>query len=190
MFFSGSRDNGIKKWDLDRKDLLQVRRSSALEGSLSFLLHHMTNLSPTASPQRPPRLGLRARRRPRVPGPAERLQRRGAQTVEHGHPRNAGGAEGSREPHQQHLYQQQSPVHRLRVSVMRGRFDFLCVTSIRRPRSSVFVFYPASVPGGGVTFPPDSSISQERVEPNVTVQRFSHNSRIRTLIMRKCHTNV
>lgn len=24
MFFSGSRDNGIKKWDLDRKDLLQV----------------------------------------------------------------------------------------------------------------------------------------------------------------------
>ena len=24
IFFSGSRDNGIKKWDLDRKDLLQV----------------------------------------------------------------------------------------------------------------------------------------------------------------------
>lgn len=24
FFFSGSRDNGIKKWDLDRKDLLQV----------------------------------------------------------------------------------------------------------------------------------------------------------------------
>lgn len=24
MFFSGSRDNGIKKWDLNRKDLLQV----------------------------------------------------------------------------------------------------------------------------------------------------------------------
>lgn len=23
--FSGSRDNGIKKWDLSRKDLLQVR---------------------------------------------------------------------------------------------------------------------------------------------------------------------
>lgn len=25
MFFSGSRDNGIKKWDLERKDLLQVQ---------------------------------------------------------------------------------------------------------------------------------------------------------------------
>lgn len=25
IFFSGSRDNGIKKWDLDRKDLLQVQ---------------------------------------------------------------------------------------------------------------------------------------------------------------------
>lgn len=24
IFFSGSRDNGIKKWNLDRKDLLQV----------------------------------------------------------------------------------------------------------------------------------------------------------------------
>lgn len=24
ILFSGSRDNGIKKWDLDRKDLLQV----------------------------------------------------------------------------------------------------------------------------------------------------------------------
>lgn len=29
MFFSGSRDNGIKKWDLDRKDLLQVRADPA-----------------------------------------------------------------------------------------------------------------------------------------------------------------
>jgi len=26
IFFSGSRDNGIKKWDLDRKDLLQVQK--------------------------------------------------------------------------------------------------------------------------------------------------------------------
>ena len=25
VLFSGSRDNGIKKWDLARKDLLQVR---------------------------------------------------------------------------------------------------------------------------------------------------------------------
>lgn len=28
ILFSGSRDNGIKKWDLDRKDLLQVRDES------------------------------------------------------------------------------------------------------------------------------------------------------------------
>lgn len=29
MFFSGSRDNGVKKWDLDRKDLLQVRTADS-----------------------------------------------------------------------------------------------------------------------------------------------------------------
>lgn len=33
MFFSGSRDNGIKKWDLERKDLLQVRTEAATGGS-------------------------------------------------------------------------------------------------------------------------------------------------------------
>lgn len=27
-FFSGSRDNGIKKWDLDRRDLCQVPEES------------------------------------------------------------------------------------------------------------------------------------------------------------------
>lgn len=34
MFFSGSRDNGIKKWDLNRKDLLQVRTEGPAGGTV------------------------------------------------------------------------------------------------------------------------------------------------------------
>lgn len=132
MFFSGSRDNGIKKWDLDRKDLLQVRTGDpagpqkwlslwllavCLDETSQFLLTVYHWFCPTASPERPPWLGVCAGRGARVPGPAERLQRRGAQAVAHRHAGDSGRGERSREPHQQHLHQQQPPLHRLRVSV-------------------------------------------------------------------------
>lgn len=76
---------------------------------------------PTASPKRPPWLGLCAGCCPWVPGPAERLQRWGAQAVAYGHTGDSGGAEGPREPHQRHLYQQQPPVHCLWVSLTTTR---------------------------------------------------------------------
>lgn len=59
MFFSGSRDNGIKKWDLDRKDLLQVpaedpTSAACLDERAQPLLTVYACFSPTAGPQRPP----------------------------------------------------------------------------------------------------------------------------------------
>lgn len=57
MFFSGSRDNGIKKWDLDRKDLVQVRTEDPAGGSvhltddccLGVLLSNSKSPTPTVT---------------------------------------------------------------------------------------------------------------------------------------------
>ncbi|KAK7915957.1 hypothetical protein WMY93_011718 [Mugilogobius chulae] len=87
VLFSGSRDNGIKKWDLEQQELIQQIPNAHKTGCVLWLWS-------------------------RTPPAAQRLSGRDAQSVERGQLQSHRRGQRSRQPHQRHLHQRKAHLHR------------------------------------------------------------------------------